>query len=290
MNIYSCLPVKLREAVKQLEGINELRLRVNQPVSAVVKGSCCYVSCKGLTHDLSSSFFASQTDIDNLVFNACQQSVYAYEEQIRNGYIALENGVRLGLCGEVTIADNRIRGYKKIGSVNIRFANHIGGCSKEVLPHVTSPLKNMLVISPPFCGKTTFLRDMALQVSQEFPLNILIADERAEITMGGTFAINGCDTMLSCDKQTAILQGIRSMSPQLIITDEVFAFDAQSIFLASQSGVKFFASIHAESFPQAEEKLGKKLTSLFERFVVLSSRKGIGTLEGVFNGKGERLK
>lgn len=308
MNIYNCLPASLKTLVSNLQGINELRLRAGQPIVAIVKGEAGFLTDKGFLQYNSQNILQSnstpdrnnnklirqevitisQQALDNILFCACEQSIYAYEEQISNGYIALENGVRLGLCGETTFFDGEIRGYKKITSLNVRFANHIDCCSKKVMPFVVKPLRNTLVISPPFCGKTTLLRDMTLQIAGS-GINILIADERAEITMGGNFYILGCDVMLNCGKNAAILQGIRSLSPQLIVTDEVFASDVESISLATQSGVCFFASLHAENLQQAKGRLGEKLFCLFERFIVLSNRNGVGTIEGVFDEKGNIL-
>ena len=156
-------------------------------------------------------------------------------------------------------------------------------------------IKNTLIISPPGSGKTTFLRDYVFQLYQHnIAKNILIADERNEIcsVIDGEIALNlggFCDVYTNCSKSFAFKNGIRSMCPDIIVTDEIdLQKDLPSIIEAVNCGVNVVATIHAANINQLTRKFGfdelinKKF---FSRYVVLSNDEGPGTITQVYDEK-----
>ncbi len=200
----------------------------------------------------------------------------------------------MGVAGEVVYEKGETVCIKNFSAVNIRIPHAVIDCSKNVKRFFTNPLKSVLVISPPSCGKTTFLRDMVYQLNDQ-KINALIVDEREELTglknCQSVFTLNDCcDIMTNCQKNYAFEWGIRALSPQLVACDELFLRDMACIQLCILSGVKIFASVHAQNVADAVNKL--KLNTykhLFEVYAVLSDRLGAGTVEGVFDGDFKRL-
>ena len=190
---------------------------------------------------------------------------------------------------------------KDFSSINLRFPHEVRNCSLNALNYLTEngQVLNTLIVSSPCGGKTTFIRDICYQLGQKnFPLNVLILDERNEISASikGVPTMNigkFSDVLLYSNKKIGFENGIRSMSPNLIVADEIGnREDIESLIYASNSGVNIIASAHAKDIIELKEKylfneiLNKKI---FKRFVVLSQKNGAGTIEGIFDDNFIRL-
>jgi len=237
----------------------------------------------------------TRTDLDTIIHKASNYSIYAVNEQIKQGFITIHGGIRIGLCGEVVSERGDISTVKNISSLNIRIPHQVRGCSYPVLPYIFAegrPLKT-LIISPPGAGKTTFLRDLACQVSDKYSLlNTLVLDERGEIAAShlGENQLDvgvGTDVITGCTKQYGFDNGIRSMRPDIIITDEIASrADAEMLRLAARSGVCIFASVHASGIDEirAKPNFTDIITErVFDRYVVLAVRDNAGTVTGVYD-------
>ncbi len=270
--------------------INEVRLRVNENVIVVIKNKKYY-----LKDDDGSFVKASAQTIENFLLRASGHSLYASNESITQGYLTLPKGIRVGVAGKVVVNDNKIITIKEFQSVNIRIPHFVKNCSLAAYDYLIcdNNIKNTLIISPPGCGKTTFIRDLIFQLYQHnISKNVLVADERNEISSTVTGApqlnIGGfCDIYTNCSKEFAFKCGIRSMCPDVIVTDELdLKKDLPCIVEAINCGVNVVATIHAKDIEQLKVKSGFSeiiQNRYFSRFVVLCSDDGPGTLKNIYN-------
>ncbi|MDD4291235.1 MAG: ATPase, T2SS/T4P/T4SS family [Clostridia bacterium] len=287
------LSLLIYEAVKSFDGIYEIRMRVNEPLTLNVKNKYVCVGVNGIAQR-KDAITVTKSTLESVVLNACNRSVYAYSEQIKRGYINVGQGVRIGLCGETVMENGRVISVKNPVALNIRIPHAVKGCCKPLLRYL-EPLKSVLIVSPCGCGKTTFLRDLAMELGSSSRVdNIMIIDERGElagVTEGESlFHIPKADVLTNCDKKTAIENALRTMNPDILVTDELFLHDMDNINVCANGGVKVFASIHAASFEELDRRISTEaLNKIFELYVFLSKRKGAGTFEGVFDRNGKRL-
>lgn len=277
-----------------LSKVNEIRLRLNAPIIINIMSRNYYLSSNGLTKEISLSLKCKLSTIDYVLSVASNQSIHSINDQIINGYISVKGGIRIGVAGEVVSINGTIKTIKNITSLNIRIPHEIKNCSLNAYLYLTKqniPF-NSLILSPVGCGKTTFIRDFAYQLSlRNKDLNILIVDERCEITgiADGVTNLNAGNVDIICNskKKFAFENGIRSLKPDVIITDEInLSSDLVAIENAITSGVKVIATIHAENLDDL--KLKKSFSEilskeLFDRFVVLGKSNGVGTIEGVYD-------
>ncbi len=274
----------------RLEDIQEIRIRKNQPIQVCYKGKM--IELKSDAGLYLKSICANAEMIEYIISLATKQSIYAFDEQIKNGYIVTENGIRIGLCGTAVMHKDEIKFIKKITSLNIRLGHNIIGCSNEIISYIASSsrVKNTLILSSPGEGKTTLLRDIICKLSNEYNIpNIMVIDEKFEIA-GENQKFNlgkNVDTMQGSDKRFAFFEAIKVMSPNVIVTDELISLnDIEGVKFAIKSGVSVVATVHAKNLDDLKSK--KYFETImsdryFERFIVLSKRNGVGTIEGVFD-------
>jgi len=239
----------------------------------------------------------SKEEIEESVLNACEHSIYAYQNQIRQGFVTTSNGERIGLCGE--IVSNSVGGIntiKNISSLVIRIPHEVINCSltaqSVIFGRGKNDIKNTLIIAPPGAGKTTFLRDIARGFSKVLPeLNVLICDERGEIAcvQNGvpTLNVGGCDVLSFASKEYVFREGVRALRPDVLICDEIATEqDVISCEKLASQGVKLIASIHGEGIRDLTNKPSFNTLlckQIFERYIILSSRHGAGTYEAIFD-------
>ena len=283
------LPSHIYNLIKDVnfDNFNEIRLRVGSPIT-LLGNKIMYLCSNGVVATPNEAIICHYKLIDEILQKVSNSSLYAINDQLIQGYITID-GIRIGVAGELVVVNGVIKTIKNISSLNIRIPHMIRNCSLPLYNYlVNGQVMNTLVISPPGAGKTTFLRDFIYQISTRNPkLNILIVDERSEITTIQESCFSNADIYKNCTKIFAFENGIRSMKPDVIITDEInLNEDVSAIENAITSGVKVVATIHANSIADLKNKkafadiINKQL---FDRFVVLGFSNGAGTIEGVFN-------
>lgn len=294
------LPTNIFEVIDQkinFSQLNEIRLRANQPVVVYLGGQPYFLSEKGITGNSDKSIYITKQEIEDIVFSASGCSIYSVNEQIKKGFIIIDGGIRIGLCGNVLKENNQIITQNNWTSLNIRIPHKVEDCSLQVFDLLVkdNKLKNTLIVSPPGAGKTTFIRDFICQLSaRNMCINTLVLDERGEIFGMGELNLGKfADVLTFTDKYNGFMQGIRTMSPELIVTDELGdQQDIEALKYAFNCGVCVIATVHANNFENLKLKSGFDellKNKYFSRFVFLSNRQGPGTIEGVYNENMSRL-
>ncbi len=270
--------------------ITEIRMRLNECLIIAIKNKKFFLKNEKNEYVIITKFI-----LDNFIKRISENSIYAFNDNIINGYITLKKGIRVGLSGTVVWDGEKVVTIKDFQAVNIRIPHTIRNCSVPAYDFlVDNEVKNTLIISAPGCGKTTFLRDFVFQLNLRTTQNVLVADERNEICNNSdgeqTQHLGGlCDIYTNCSKKFAFTNGIRSMSPDVIVTDEIDTNrDLQSLLEAMNCGVKVVATIHAKDINQLKRKAGFNTildNKIFERFVVLTNDEGPGTLAYIYDEK-----
>lgn len=307
-DILPALPKRLADAINRvdpaaLELLEEIRLRADKPLMLQNYRGDLYIGEDGAASASSeNALIVRQEDILRAVELMSENSIYAYQEEIRNGYITIRGGHRVGIAGRTVMEGASVKNIKDISGLNIRLSSQIPGCSSKVLKylvHGDSEIYNTLVISPPQCGKTTILRDIARALSDGTTelnlkgMKVGVVDERSEIAacFRGVAQNNlGCrtDVLDGCPKSLGMAMMVRSMSPRVIITDEIGnEGDREAIMGVLNAGVKIIASAHGYNISELksrQEVLRLMEDNVFERYVVLDSSRGPGTLTEVVDG------
>lgn len=275
-NMLDFLPDRLAEAVRHINRnkLYELRVRADKPLRANLGGAYCCLGSAGVC-GAANALIPTKEEVEQLVYAACDYSVYAAENQLRQGFVTGKSGERIGIAGTYVYEGGGVLSVRAITSVCIRVPHEIRGCADEIYERCCAGARvSLLLMSPPGKGKTTILRDLSRLVSEKEGANILISDERGEISAGDT---GESDVMRFADKLTAFTAGIRAMRPDLIVTDELLPEDYSAVRRAIQGGIRVFASAHLTRYEDVPEKL-------FDRYILLS---GIGKISAIYGAAGE---
>lgn len=265
----SAIPLKSIEKLRITEPLSqvaEIRLRAGrQSVAVNVFGDMKICSAALSAEDIADCFA-----------EICRYSVYSFEEEIAQGFITLDGGHRVGICGTAVTKNGVITSLKDISGLNIRIAHQVYGCADELYDRVFSDgLHSLLLGGKPLSGKTTVLRDLARRLGEH--RRVVIIDSRNELSASvrGTPSFDvglNTDVLCGCEKSAGIMLSIRSLSPEVIICDEI-GNDEAAIEQAMFCGVKIIASAHADSIEQLKKRPSTRgLVPLFERVVVLGER------------------
>lgn len=250
--------------------VEEIRLRSNAPLTVQVWGEGCFItSTGGMTNYESDAYKVTQEEVNTAFRKVCENSVYAHLEELRRGYITVKGGHRVGVCGRAVTERGEINSFKEISSLNIRIAREIIGIADGVIDRIINgtKIKSTLIISPPLMGKTTLLRDILRQVSDR-GFKCGLADDRGEIAaMYQGLPTNRIgaqtDVIDSAPKSLAIEILVRTMSPKVIISDEIGSEeDALAVLRAAGTGVEIIASCHGDSLRDVMSR--RSLKPLFE--------------------------
>ena len=257
--ILSIFPGMLREALAELRvntnNLQEIRIRAGRPVT-VLCGNREYISGR----------VTDGAQVNEILAYLSSYSLYAYEDEIRQGFLSLPGGHRVGLSGRTVLESRKIKTITEISSLNIRFAHEIRGCADGLLPHLweNGRLLHTLIVSAPGRGKTTLLRDCIRQISNGSPYNggmtVGVVDERSEIA-GSFRGVPGndvgmrTDVLDGCPKAEGMMMLIRSMSPKVIAVDEIGSSDElAALMTAMHCGCVLLATVHGSSMEELRKK------------------------------------
>lgn len=258
---------------------DEIRFVCGKPIAVLVGGKIFFAGTNGdILLNAENAAVCSRDMLNRIFKKACDNSVYAYEEEIRNGFITIDGGHRMGICGKGVVKNGVLTYIKDISALNLRIAHEVRGCAENVVKFICEKgIADTLIISPPGGGKTTMLRDIARILGKNNKVGI--ADERSEIC-GGDFDVGTLSVVMDgVPKVTAIDMMIRSMGLDVVITDEIGSVaDAEIIRRAIYSGINVIASIHGFSAADVKEK-NSCLYECFGKAVVLSRGNGKRTVE-----------
>ncbi len=269
------------------ESIQEIRVRIGRPlIVSTVTGSFAVLADGSVSPAVGGAYIVSEADLRQIFQAICENSVYAYLDDIRQGFITIKGGHRVGFVGRAVVSDGKIENFRDISSLNIRIAREIDGAANEIIGKVLSPAGNVintLIVSPPMGGKTTVLRDLARQISDKGTKTAII-DDRGEIAAlyrgvpQNDIGVQS-DVIENAPKAEAVIMMLRSMSPQLMITDEIATSeDAAAIAQCFGTGVSVIGSTHGDSIDEVMSR--KILKPLFGgtgfKRIILLQREGTG--------------
>lgn len=290
---------------EDFDRIYEIRLRIGAPFQIIYEGRDYFLKANGGETFLArNAYMVTAEDVCETMEYIGNYSLYAFEDELRQGFLTVQGGHRVGIAGQVILEDGKVKGVSPITCVNVRISHQIIGCGDVLFPYLWDggEFCHTLIISAPRCGKTTLLRDIVRQLSdgnERFAgRTVGVVDERSEIA--------GCyqgvpqndvgirtDVLDGCPKAEGMMMLIRSMSPQVVAVDEIgTAEDIKALESVLNCGCKILATVHGNNIDDVRKKplLSSMVNAhIFERYVLLSNRMRAGTVQAVYDGRGTCL-
>ena len=317
MKLELLFPTHLRDKVKDIEtltDVEEIRIRIGQPLLVYTADKEFVLMPDGIRtygdkKRLQTAYRITEQDVLEMQNYISNYSLYAWQEELRNGFLTIQGGHRIGLAGGTTNRDGHISGISYLTFFNIRVAHERVGCAKKVRPYIRCgenstawSICNTLIISPPGAGKTTLLRDcirsLAYGTGIGRGIKIGLVDERSEIAA----CYHGIpqndvgprtDVLDGCNKPEGIQMLLRAMSPEVIAVDELGTeADFFAVEQAAYSGCKVIGTVHAGSIKELQEKPNLRKwceKELFERFVFIEKGESGMRKFKVYNNRWELL-
>ncbi|MBC8569610.1 stage III sporulation protein AA [Zongyangia hominis] len=260
------LPARIRALLLALppqekRQIREIRIRAGLPIHLCTGKGHFFLAASGLLTGQPSddALVVDRPLLTECFRTVCGYSVHAHQEDLRRGFITLPGGHRVGICGTCVCEAGEIAGVRDISSLNIRVAREVTGAAGPLVQALGGRVGGTLLAGVPGCGKTTVLRDLARQLGdgslgQIFKTTVI--DERGELAaMSGGVPQNNlgycCDVLSGYPKGDAILQAIRTLSPDYILCDEIGdERDAAGLMASVYAGVTMIATVHAGSMEE----------------------------------------
>lgn len=283
--IFSLLPKRLetvlRSSFSDWAKLQEIRIRQGEKMAVRYQGQLCFPP--------NQEREVTAMECKEIVSQMSQYSLYAFEEEIRRGYLTIPGGHRIGVSGKAVMEQGEVKTLRHITCLNMRISHEVKGCADWLVPYIVSgrQIHSTLIISPPGGGKTTLLRDLIRNISRQ--RNVSVVDERSEIAgcyQGIPQRDVGpcCDVIDGCPKVKGIEMMLRSMGPELIAVDEIGTKeDYHAMKQALVSGCALLATMHGDVMPDVVEK------GMFSRYVILGKSQEPGTVKEIFDERGQKI-
>ena len=231
---------EISKYINSFDCITEVRIRRERPI---------VLTC--LDSKIICSHTVTKDELDRCVQSLCSGSLHAHGDTIAQGYISLENGIRVGICGRAVTQNNEITAVYDYSSVNIRIPRSVKGISGPIIDRIRKSgyKENILIYSSPGMGKTTLIRDIATILSSDIHrINVSVIDSRCEIASNELYLSQNADIFENYPKAKAIEIAIRTMSADYVICDEIGTYDeAKALLSVHNSGVPVIATAHSDN-------------------------------------------
>ncbi|HBV96829.1 MAG TPA: stage III sporulation protein AA [Desulfotomaculum sp.] len=309
-DINPVLPFNIRKIVPAVDSgmlgrLEEIRLRALRPLALGLDTGDVFINESGqVVEDPQKAYLVTREDVERCLGLVSGSSIYALEEEIKNGFITIPGGHRVGITGKTVLESGRVKTVKYFSGINIRISREVIGSARPLLPRIIDreggTIRHTMIFSPPRCGKTTVLRDAIRMISDGLPelglpgQAVGLVDERSEIA--------GCycgipqrnvglrtDVLDGCPKAEGMTMLLRSMGPSVIATDEIGGQDdVRALEEVLNAGVKVIFTVHGSSLEELAAR--PALNYLFrlgavECFVQLGRDKRAGVVKGIFDAK-----
>ncbi|MCC8029765.1 MAG: stage III sporulation protein AA [Lachnospiraceae bacterium] len=292
--IIRLFPIHMRDSLTKSgvfeRNLEEIRVRVNEYLMfRTAQGELFLHGSTTVTEADEACWRMGRTDVEQMCTFMSEYSLYAYEEEMRQGFLTVEGGHRIGICGQVSAENGHIRRIYPVSYLNIRIASEHRGCAGAVFPylHREDDFYNTLILSAPGIGKTTLLRDLVRMISCGCAgfqgKKVGLVDERSEIAG----SIHGVpqneiglrtDVLDGCPKAEGMMLLVRSMSPEVLTVDEIGGDDdLRALQYALRCGCRVVATVHSRDLAELEDKPGWarcREQRLFSRYVELQCEGG----------------
>lgn len=259
--IFKCFSPNLCTAINSLKGseldsLREVRIRQGKPVVVYIGNTPTVITKAGELCELTEEIYSNSEiitttsdELKNAYYRLCEYSVYRRQSEINSGFITVNGGHRIGVCGTAILSGGEIKSVADITSLNVRIAREFIGCADEFFAKGLTG--GSLIVGKPSTGKTTLLRDIARQISLKYGKKCAVIDERFELSATACgkpgFDLGLCDIYCGYAKREAILQAVRTMSPDCIVCDELTGDDEAAVYSCVNLGVDIIASVHCDS-------------------------------------------
>lgn len=290
MNLKAYFPKFIGQSLEGLvnyESIHEIRMRSGRPPGIVSFGKEKFLTEKGsLTDYADMCRRVTQEDLEYSFRAVCDYSIHSCRREISEGFITLEGGSRVGICGTAVTESEKVTALKYISGLNFRIAGQALGCGEQICRSFEGNLRSLLIIGPPMSGKTTVIRDICRILGKKHHISVI--DERGEI--GAVYhGIPGSDVGVLTDildgypKAEGIMTAVRVMSPEIVVCDEIGGKDdCEALLSAANTGVCFIASVHGSGIAGLKKRkfLNEIIENgVFESYAVLESGSRIGKIK-----------
>ncbi len=261
-------------------GIQEIRLRAGEPVTlSFPTGDRFLCVTRSSTLQQHDTLLCCHEQLETCFLRFCEESVYAHEEELRQGFIAVRGGLRVGVAGTAVLDGDRVRSVRQVTSLCIRLPRRHAGCAASLVPLICSAgmLRSTLLVGEPSSGKTSLLRDIASSLAAR-RVRVAVVDERGEL--GGVDGLCGCDVLRGYPKAVGILQAVRCLAPQVVVFDELGdEREIAAVTACAHAGVATVASLHGRTPQELMKKAAAReliTAEVFDQWVFLQGRHAPG--------------